>query len=641
MKSKRSSVALITDTDQVAPGQPFTAALRLQLAPGWHTYWQNPGDAGMPPSLTPQLSPGSEAGPIQWPVPQRLAEGTLTTHAYTGDVVLPFVVSPGSGAFSMHAHADWLVCKDICVPEEAELDLQLPQGVPAPSAQAAEIRSALARVPADAPFRATIDPEGVLDLHGPGLPSGVRSAEFFPMAVGATGRAATAVAADGRGGIEVHLPTTLNTVFQGVIALTAASGAVSAYHISPQPIPGVTPAPLLSMLLLAAVAGGLLLNLMPCVFPILAMKAMALARLSGADLRRVRGQAVSYSAGVLVAFLALGTVLVAARAAGQASGWGFQFQSPLFVTCVAWLLFAIGLNLSGVFTVGEGLMGRGSTGVRRPGHAGSFLTGILAVVVASPCSAPFMGTALAGALALSVPWALSVFLALGVGLALPYGVLACIPAAAGLLPRPGAWMRTLQQMLAFPMYAAAVWLAWVLSQQAGPNGVLVACGGALAVAVAAWLLGFVQQDTGFGRNAARGGLVSIGMVLAGLLYVVQAGTGSAGPAEPFSTARLEALRSAGQPVFVNMTAAWCLSCLVNEEVALARPAVREAFARTHVVYMKGDWTSRNPAISAFLQQLGQDGVPLYVLFAPGRPPQILPQILSEGSVLAALAAVRG
>ncbi len=640
--SKRTIASVITDTDFIAPGQPFHAALRLRLAPGWHTYWQNPGDAGIPPDIALMLSPGAQFGPLEWPVPVRVAEGSLTTYAYTGDVVLPFTVTPGGGALTIAAHAEWLSCRDVCVPEEAQLDLSLPVGSPAPSVEATLIAAARASTPAPAPFEATVTPGGQLTLIDAAPRGEVASAEFLPLQAGVVEKAA---AQPPRGeGDRLILPIDpgQNAVAQpGVVVLTTRSGAVNAYTVLPKLVSEAQPPPRLLPLLLLALAGGLLLNLMPCVFPILAMKAMAVARLAGADGRRLRAEAASYTAGVLVAFVGLGAALVTLRSAGSVAGWGFQFQSPSFVTGMAWVLFALGLSLSGVFEIGGGLMGRGDALARKGGHSGSFLTGMLAVVVASPCTAPFMGTAIAGALALSTTAALAVFAALGLGLALPYAAVAVVPSLSQLLPRPGPWMRTLQQLLAFPMYAACVWLVWVVSQQAGSTGVLAACAGVVAVGFGGWAVGVAQHCSSWGRHVARGSALAAMVALAALLYATRPGLpNSIEAAEPFTTARLEQLRSQGRPVFVNMTASWCLSCLVNERVALSPVAVQNAFAHANVAYLKGDWTSQNPAISAYLHQLGQDGVPSYVLYAPGRSPVILPQLLSEGTVLDALANLR-
>ena len=644
--SKRSIATLISSTDAVLPGQHVQLALRLRLAPGWHTYWRNPGDAGVPPSLDITASPGSATSDLTWPIPHKVAEGTLTTYAYTGDVVLPFTATTVTGAFDLKTHAEWLTCRDICVPEQADLELTLPAGTPSASPEASLIEAALLRVPATTGLDATLTPNGTLTLAGKDLPKGVTSAEFLPTTSGAVETAAAQTPVFVADSIRLKLapiPTTPSdtTAMPGVVVLTDKHGEVHAYSVTPTLLPDPPSAPSLMPLILFALAGGLILNLMPCVFPILAMKAMALARFSGAEMRRVRAEAATYTLGVVVAFMALGAGLVALRSAGEASGWGFQFQSPVFVTLIAWLLFAIGLNLSGIFTVGGSLMGRGGGLARHGGHLGSFLTGILAVVVASPCTAPFMGTAIAGALALPSLAALTVFAALGVGLALPYALFAAIPRLSSVLPRPGAWMRTLQQVLAFPIYAATVWLVWVLSQQAGPNGVLAAGAGLLLIGAAGWALGLAEHRSGWPRTAARGTVLACGALLAAVLTLSRPGGIQRDRSEPFTTARLDELRNEGRPVFVDMTASWCLSCLVNERLALSVPAVQAAFAQSNVAYLKGDWTNQDLAISGFLHQLGQDGVPLYVLYAPGRPPVILPQLLSEGTVLHEIAKLKG
>jgi thiol:disulfide interchange protein DsbD len=407
-------------------------------------------------------------------------------------------------------------------------------------------------------------------------------------------------------------------------------------------VPGPPPAPAmppLRQILVFAFLGGLILNLMPCVFPILAMKAVGLARHGG----RGRGHAVSYTAGVLVTFVALAMALLIARAAGTAAGWGFQFSSPVFVAGTAWLLFAVGLNLSGVFQVGANLTGAGSGWADRHGVAGSFFTGLLAVLVATPCTAPFMGVAVAAGLAAPPAVTVLVFAVMGLGLAAPYAALASMPGLARLMPRPGRWMEVLKQALAFPMYGAAAWLAWVVSQEAGPSGVLATAGGLVLIGFAGWVFGTTQaasrRPRRFGQAAAAVAVLMALTVLSGIATVpAGAAAEAAGSgAETFTPKRLADLRSAGKPVFVNMTAAWCVTCLVNERVAIGTDQVRKAFAADDVTYLKGDWTRQDPAITAFLRQNGRDGVPLYVFFpADGGQPEVLPQILTEGEVLRVL-----
>jgi thiol:disulfide interchange protein DsbD len=388
-----------------------------------------------------------------------------------------------------------------------------------------------------------------------------------------------------------------------------------------------------------AFLGGSILNLMPCVFPVLAMKALSLAQASmrGA----VRAHALSYTAGVVTSFAMLGGVLVAMRAAGMAVGWGFQFQSFAFVAVMAWLLFVIGLNLSGVFQVGTSIAGAGDAMARRGGHAGSFATGLLAVLVATPCTAPFMGTAIAVALAEPLAMTILIFVAMGLGLAAPYVALACAPSLIRLAPRPGPWMEIVKQVLAFPMFGASVWLLWVAAQAAGPDGVLVTAAGYVLLGFAFWGLGRSQYSVGPNRFLGRG-VLALG--LAGTVALLAAHDPGPSPPSQAATAedawsadRLDALRRAGRPVFVNMTAAWCVTCLINERVALRTEATRAAFAAAGVTYLKGDWTRQDPAISAYLAAFGRDGVPLYVYYPPaGAAPVVLAQILTQAAVLAAL-----
>ncbi len=669
--STRATVTLVTDTDHLAPGTPFHTALRLQLAKGWHTYWQNPGDAGVAPELSITPQPGLTTGPILWPAPEKVAEGPLTTFAYTGDVLLPLTVTATAGPATLRAHATWLVCEKVCVPEEGDFALDLPAGTPTPSAQAPLFAAAAARTPVASPYAAHITSDGMLSLAAdPALTTSIRTAEFYPLDQtidpGApqtlsiqdgtlrlkltpiaplnpgTGLAGAKLANAGLAGLLVLRDAAGNASFLDVAATPELAPILSGPADAAQTIP---------QLLLLALVGGLILNLMPCVFPILAMKAMAIARMSGHDNAAIRAHALSYTAGVVLAFMGLGAALLLLRLAGQAAGWGFQFQSPIFVVLTAWLLFGVGLNLSGVFAVGGGMAGAGQSLAMKGGHAGSFFTGLLAVVVATPCTAPFMGAAIAGALVAPPAIMLLVFAAMGLGLAAPYALLAVIPALARALPRPGAWMDLFKELLAFPMYAAVVWLVWVMSQEAGSDGVLAAVGGLALLGFAAWALGRAQRGTGFGRRLGQGaalaGVVAAALLLPALRDAHAGATqvATAGPdlftTEPFTAMRLSQLRAEGRPVFVNMTAAWCVSCLVNERVALGTDTVKAAFKAHNVVYLKGDWTQQDAAISTFLREHGRDGVPLYVLYLPGRAPLVLPQVLTPGLVLAQLEDARG
>ncbi|MCQ4161451.1 cytochrome C biogenesis protein, partial [Roseomonas sp. GC11] len=529
-RSERATISLAAEGLSIAPGQPFRVGLRQQLAPGWHTYWKNPGDAGTPPEIAFTLPEGASATGFDWPAPQRIPFGPLVNYGYEGQVLLPLTITPPAGlkpgdVFTLEAQASWLVCEKVCIPEEGVFRLDLPVEATArpDPALAAEFRAAEAALPRPSPWAASLGFDGLgfdgqagaLRLDSPDFtPGAVREAWFFPAEWGVLDHAAPQPVQLAEGALRLGLPRGAAPLpagpVEGVLVLTDAAGARGAYAIAapPGPVPpplaaAGTALPLWQAALWAAI-GGLILNLMPCVFPILAMKAMSLARLSGASRGTVRAHAASYTAGVVLSFLALAGAMLALRAAGGVAGWGFQFTSPVFVTLMGWLMLAVGLNLSGVFQFG-GPVAVGSGLAARGGHLGSFATGGLAVLVATPCTAPFMAAAIGAAMLMPPPAMLAVFAAMGLGMAAPYALLALAPALAQRLPRPGAWMERLKEILAFPMYGAALWLLWVLAQQVGPEGLAMALAGGLAIGFAAWALGQAQAARGTGRLIGRGG----------------------------------------------------------------------------------------------------------------------------------------
>ena len=561
--------------------------------------------------------------------------------------MLPVTITAGAAPIALAAHATWLVCRDICIPQQGNFSLTLQNGSPSLSPQATLIQSALAKVPATAPFQATISLRGELVLAGSSLLDGTTSAEFIPSGDGIVETLGTQRVHRSGGLVSLKLgfqsSVDLRSGLAGIVKLAGANGVIRSFDVSaapalPTPVPSTASETSLALLLLGALAGGLVLNLMPCVFPILAMKAMALSRMSGADRRSIRAEGASYTVGVVAAFLALGAVLIALRGAGATVGWGFQLQSSVFVTLVAWLLFATALNMSNVFSMAGWFAGAGQSLAKQPGHVGSFFTGLLAVVVATPCTAAFMGVAVAGALAAPALVGLSIFAVMGLGLALPYTLIAVFPGVARVLPRPGRWMEIVRQALAFPLYASVAWLVWVVSQQSSSSGVLTASAGLVGIGFAGWALGTGQAGSPRGRRF--GSAIASAAVVCSISLLLVGPVARSAPSETFSAARLAELRSQGRPVFVNMTAAWCITCLVNERLALSPQPVRKAFAQAHVAYLKGDWTKQDPAISAFLQAQGRDGVPLYLFYPPGRPVVVLPQLLSESTLLDQVAKLR-
>ena len=663
---------LLAEHDTVAPGARLSVLLHFRIREGWHTYWRNPGDSGEATRIDWQLPDGVTAGPIQWPYPHRLPYGPLVNHGYKGDAFHLTEISvpkdwPADGALTLRASAYWLVCEEICIPEEGTFELVLPggPGAGAPNPDNAELFAAARRLlPVSSQWTAGFDAgdDGVtLSLAAPGIDADrIADAHFFPHDWGVVEPAAPQSLALDRDGLRLTMTAGAAPVAErldGVLVLTSRTGdgtvtrglVVNATPAAPGAVATADPISIgLVEALLFALLGGLILNLMPCVFPVLSMKALALLGHAHDGRATVRRHGLAYTAGVLLCFGALAGALISLKAGGAAVGWGFQLQSPIFVAAMAYLLFFLGLSLSGVVTIGGAVMWIGSRLAQGGGYSGSFFTGVLAAVVATPCTAPFMGAAIGFALTRDAVVSVGVFLALGLGLALPYLLLTFVPALTRVLPRPGPWMERAKQFLAFPLYASVAWLIWVLSLQAGPDGVAAALAGLVLIAFAAWLWRTAATSQRGGRAAAlTAALAAGGLAVASLVVLPQqsAPTRSAqtqaetdGPAfEPYSPARLATLRAEGRPVFVNMTAAWCITCLVNERVALSSPEIGEAFARRGLVYLKGDWTNRDPEITALLESFGRNGVPLYAIYpADGDAPRLLPQLLTEALVLDAL-----
>ena len=672
---------LAAETQGAAPGSTIYVALVQKIDKGWHTYWRNPGDAGEATTIAWTLPPGWRAGDIVWPAPRRLPVGPLMNYGYEDQAILatpievPADAKPGQTAH-IGAKVSMLVCADVCVPQDAVLALDVPVtagAAPADPTWGAAIAKALADAPKPSGLAATYQlTGGVLRIAvaGPALAGRSGADAYFypyqpdvidhakPEAIDLGAQGLTFAATPGSSLKQGPAPANV----AGVVETADGQGfEVTATAGPPPPQSGGLgpPAATAKMgLLLAAAfafAGGVILNLMPCVFPILSMKAASLiARPHEAGAARAQG--VAFLIVVLAAFLALAGGIIALRGAGQAVGWGAQLQPAVVTAALALILLAAALDLSGVFEIGASMQGLGGGLAARADLIGAVFTGALAVVVAAPCTAPFMGPALGYALTQPAVPALAIFTALALGFAAPFTLLAFSPALLRRLPKPGPWMDVLKKALAFPMYAAAAWLLWVLAAQTDRGSLAAAFAGAVLVGLAAWIFGAAQRRSAAGRKARNvfalaglAGVLAVAVVAAapygappqasGASVAIAAGI----PSEPWSPDRVVALRAQGKPVFVDFTAAWCVTCQVNEQTALNTAEAVKAFQHTGAVYLKADWTNRDNAIAKALADQGRVGVPLYLVYGTdGGAPKVLPQLLTSGLVAAALdaAAVR-
>lgn len=669
VKTDNVTARLVTEDSVVQPGQRIAVMLHQTIRTGWHTYWLNPGDSGQPTAITWKLPEGATAEPIQWATPQPIKVGPLVNYGYSDSVGLittitvPTNWSAGT-PFPLTADATWLVCEHECIPESGQFTLTIPT---ATDGQVAVDEQALfTKVRGTQPGNATFTPNLSADGDAVALQvplsasdsTKVIAAHIFPADWGVVDHAAEQTLTSNADGVRIvtrkgELPTPAQ--FTGIVTLTEQRGdqqVQMAYLIgdaAAAPPAGTStaaaatstvPASVL-VLLLSALAGGVLLNLMPCVFPILAMKALAFVSHAAAPTRERLVGGLAYTLGVVLSFVALGALLLVLKAGGSMIGWGFQLQNPILVTLLAYVLFLAGLNLSGMFEVSGRFMGMGSQWAARSGVSGSFFTGVLAAVVATPCTAPFMATAVGVALTQSASVAMATFIALGVGLALPYLALTLFPGMARVFPKPGAWMNTLKQALAFPLYISAAWLIWVLAQQSDANGVFLALLGMILLALAIWLWqlpsrGALHRTLQL-SGAAVVGVISVVLALNMQTSTVPAHTTTAGISQPFVQEQFDAARASGQPMFINLTAAWCVTCKVNERVALSGAAFQQALSDGGYTYFKGDWTNQNPDITRLLANFDRAGVPLYVVYpAQGGKPIVLPQILTESIVVEAL-----
>ncbi len=699
----------------VAAGKPVWLGLKLEHQPHWHTYWKNPGDSGLPTTLQWTLPAGASAGEIAWPTPSKLPIGPLVNFGFEGTLLLPVPLTIGpefqAAQFGVKLHAEWLICKDVCIPQSGDFVLQVPVQA-ATALHGALFSAAQARAPqpvAGAQANATVVGNSLV-LKVVGLPAALRgkTLDFFPELPGVIENAVKAevkwtgadwearvplsaqrsesparmsavlaeagakAGAKARSGVGLNLGSSTGTSTGSSTGTSTSdpAGVQLSFDIAGAWPAVAAPAPLataaataatpllpaaapisLALALVFALLGGLLLNLMPCVFPVLSLKVIGFASHAHERSRLLAG-GIAYTAGVVLSFVGLAALLLALRAGGEQLGWGFQLQSPGFIAVLAVLFTLIGLNLAGLFEVGSVLPSSVASAQAKHPLADSFLTGVLAVAIASPCTAPFMGASLGLAFTLPTAQALLVFGFLGLGMALPYLAASAWPAIARALPRPGAWMARFKALMAFPMFATVVWLIWVLGQQVGIDGAAALLGVLVAVAFAAWAFG----TPGFSRRARVGfGAAAVTLLASTLVWgwpswreLPPNTTGAAGASTTstalgewgsWSPARVAELTAQGRPVFVDFTAAWCVTCQFNKRSTLNDASLKADFESRRVVLLRADWTKRDATISAELARLNRSGVPVYALYGltPGAPPQLLPEILTVQVVRDALA----
>jgi thiol:disulfide interchange protein len=680
-------VQLVVPSASLTSGGSAEAGLYFKLEPGWHVYWKNAGDSGEPPRMKWTLPDGITAGPIQFPVPKRLPLGPLMDFGYEDEVLFPFQLNVAANAKSrpaiLHAKVDWLVCREVCIPGKAELEATRPVTNQASKTATVEPDAILYarlgnRLPQPPPstFKAGFQPTAtgfrLTVLTG----QKETQASFFPADQNVLDNPAPQKVTPTAKGLTLDLKKDANLTtnpgqLSGVLELsngrafeiaapagapaaavdnnaretaaaTSAANTASPVNSAPSPSPNHQEStPGLVRIIGLAFLGGLILNLMPCVFPVLFLKGLALMQSGAEERHRLRTHGLVYTAGILVSFWVLVAVLLGLRSAGARLGWGFQFQSPIFLSLMAGLLFFLALSLAGQFEIGLSLTSAGGSLAAKQGYPGSFFTGVLAVIVATPCAAPFMGVAIGYALAQSGAVTFTVFTALALGLAAPYAALTLQPAWTRILPKPGAWMEVLRQAVSVPIFATVIWLAWVLANAYGAAVLAALLAGFLLIAIAGWFLGRWP--------AQRWSTIMAALILAGFVALsawapktlAVAPTPSSATQEhawqPWSADTVARYQSQGRPVFVDFTASWCLSCQVNERVALTTPEVRKAFSDANVALLRADWTQHDEAIAQTLASLGRNGVPVYALYVPGEAsPRLLPEVLTPGIVTDAL-----
>jgi thiol:disulfide interchange protein DsbD len=646
-KASDSTIEIISESKTMNTGDELLVGLQLKLNPGWHTYWKNPGDAGEGASITWSLPEGIKASEILWPGPETIPVEPLMTFGYEDKITLLTNISASEAAVFpaiLKAQVSWYTCKDICVPQEANLELTIKGGDKRDTSFANQLSNILLDLPTNLLNKhrvEALDNSYYLQMELEDNAS-INSAYFFPEEYGLSSYSKKQISEINNNSLSLQIPSSEVNLqlqeFAGVLLLNGQNSK-QFFNISLN-LNNERQAETLSLkdlviTILFAFIGGLILNVMPCVFPILSIKILSFVEQSEGSSRKMIQHGLSFSAGVLVTFLSIAGLLLLLKSGGESIGWGYQLQSPLMVTLLIYLFVAIGITFMSNLILGGQLAQLGNFTQGYSDITGSFLTGVLAVIVASPCTAPFMGSAVGIALLQPGFSTVAIFISLGMGFAAPYLLLSFYPSLLKVLPKPGAWMETMKQFMAFPMWGSALWLTWVLSGQVETDTVLMVLLGALLIALSLWLLDKNQSSEGFTKWVA----VSIATLLLGFaLWLAPTDyenttDGSSSAVDSYTPELLEELLAKDQPVFLNFTADWCVTCKVNEAIVLNQTSVKNALKSKNIVYLKADWTRKDAVIADKLAEYGRTGVPLYLLFSPEGVPTILPELLTEDILL--------
>lgn len=646
VKLEHTTAELISDVKRAQPGKPFWVALRLSMKPGWHTYWINPGDSGLATHIEWTLPQGFTASPIHWLAPQRLKFSNNVNFGYSNESFYLVQITPSKEVSAqpqkLIAEINWLTCGEVCAPESTELSLTLPVGSEEGQPDYSEHQAFIHQLKDELPkqlgnpgefetiedtihFNLSLANQGVREIS---------SALLFPLKNGMINNNADQKFTFENDLLTISIPKGKAVDFQNYDALIQvndnATHKVHNYHATFTPKLAIghrLPGEDLTFLSILAFGflGGLILNAMPCVFPILSIKALTIAKKKKSELHHIRLQGLIYTLGVVISFLSLAFLLIALKQGGHSIGWGFQMQSPYFITFMIYMTSLIGLSLSGVFYLPI-FFGNTAAGIEGNKIKGSFWLGVLAVLVATPCTAPFMGVAIGYALTQSTLTIILVFGTLALGFSVPYLLICLFPVLLKALPKPGAWMETFKEFLAFPMYATVLWLLWVLVQQGGSRALITVGAGLVTMAFCLWLWRKLGLQNRILKSAAL--VIFVGLSLAPIAYLKPPILKESVQDEPFSKVLLEKYRREKVPVFVNATASWCITCKYNE-LTLNGQFAESFFKQKGIHYLEADWTNQNAEITDLLESFGRSGVPLYVYYPVGKEPVVLPQLLSE------------